>query len=350
MEWNPQMNGDSPLIEESHRVVRIGYHASHEQFAPSELLEFVQAADQAGFSGATCSDHFLPWTDAQGESGFAWSWLGAALQATSLPMGTVTAPGDRYHPAIIAQAAATLGEMFPGRFWFAAGSGEALNEHITGAPWPPKPERNARLRECVDVMRALWNGETVTHRGLVNVVDARLYTRPPAPIPVFIAAVTPATAEWGAAWADGLLTVSQPEETLRAVIEAFQRGGGEGKPMILQAKVAYDRDDATALRRAHEQWRANIFSSDVLATLAMPSQFAAAAEFVTPDDVAQRVNISADASRHAAWLADYAGLGFDAIYVHNVGTAQQEFIEAYAEHVLPQLLGSGERSSARVAG
>ncbi len=322
-------------------MVRIGYHASHEQFPPSELLDFVRAADQAGFSGATCSDHFLPWTDAQGESGFAWSWLGAALQATSLSMGTVTAPGDRYHPAIIAQAAATLGEMYPGRFWFAAGSGEALNEHITGAPWPPKSERNARLRECVDVMRALWKGETVTHRGLVTVVDARLYTRPTQPIDVFVAAVTPATAEWGASWADGLLTVSQPEEKLREVIDAFRRGGGSGKPMIVQVKVAYDRDDATALRRAHEQWRANIFSSDVLATLASPAQFAAAGEFVTPADIAKHVHVSADASRHAAHLAEYAELGFDAIYVHNVGTAQNAFIEAYAEHVLPQLVGTG---------
>ena len=321
-------------------MVRIGYHASHEQFPPSELLELVRAAGEAGFSAAMCSDHFLPWTDAQGQSGFAWSWLGAALQATSLSFGTVTAPGDRYHPAIIAQAAATLGEMFPERFWIAAGSGEALNEHITGAAWPPKTERNARLRECVDVMRALWNGETVTQRGLVNVVDARLYTRPARPIQVFIAAVTPATAEWGGAWADGLLTVSQSGETMRKVIEAFRRGGGEGKPMMLQAKVGYDRDDAAALRRAHEQWRANIFASDVLATLATPAQFEAAGAFVTPDDVARHVRISADPSRHAAWIAEYAEMGFGTIYVHNVGTAQREFIDAYAAHVLPELVGA----------
>ena len=322
-------------------MVPIGFHASHEQFPPSELLELVRAADQAGFSGAMCSDHFFPWTDAQGESGFAWSWLGAALQATSLSFGTVTAPGDRYHPAIIAQAAATLGEMYPDRFWFAAGSGEALNEHITGAVWPSKQQRNERLRECVDVMRALWNGETVTHRGLVDVVEARLYTRPARPIQVFIAAVTPATAEWAGSWADGLLTVSQPEETLRAVIEGFRRGGGDGKPMLLQAKVSFDRDDATALRRAHEQWRANIFSSDVLATLSMPAQFEAAGEFVRPEDVAERVRVSADPARHAAWIAEYAAMGFDAVYVHNVGTAQRPFIDAYAEHVLPQLVGAG---------
>ena len=319
-------------------MVRIGYHASHEQFPPSELLELVRAAEQAGFSAAMCSDHFFPWTPQQGESGFTWSWLGAALQATSLSFGTVNAPGDRYHPAIIAQAAATLGEMYPGRFWFAAGSGEALNEHITGATWLSKAERNTRLRECVDVMRALWKGERVTHRGLVNVVDAQLYTRPKEPIQVFIAAVTPATAEWAGEWADGLLTVSQPKETLRKVIDAFQAGGGEGKPMMVQVKVSYDRDDATALRRAHEQWRGNIFSSDVLATLSMPEQFEAAGEFVRPEDVAERVHVSSDASRHAEWIAEYAEMGFEAVYVHNVGTAQRAFIDAYAERVLPQLV------------
>ena len=287
-------------------MVRIGYHASHEQFPPGELLELVRAADDAGFGGGMCSDHFLPWTRAQGESGFAWSWLGAALQATSLSMGTVNAPGDRYHPAIIAQAAATLAEMFPGRFWFAAGSGEALNEHITGAAWPSKPERNERLRECIDIMRALWKGETVTHRGRVVVVDAKLYTRPVEPVQVFVAAVTPATARWGAEWADGLLTVSQPVETLREVVDAFRAGGGEHKPMFLQAKVAWDRDDGSALRRAHEQWRANILASDVLGTLSSPSQFEAAGEFVTPADVAEHVRISADASRHAEWIAEYA--------------------------------------------
>ena len=320
-------------------MVRIGYHASHEQFPPSQLLELVRAAEQAGFAAATCSDHFLPWTREQGQSGFAWSWLGAALQATSLSFGTVTAPGDRYHPAIIAQAAATLGEMFPGRFWFAAGSGESLNEHITGAVWPAKAERNARLRECVDVMRALWDGERVTHDGLVKVVDAQLFTRPSAPVKVFIAAVTPATAEWAGEWADGLLTVSQPKETLRKVIDAFRRGGGDGKPMMVQVKVCHDRDDTIALRRAHEQWRANIFASDVLATLSTPEQFEAAGEFVTPEDVAARVHVSSDPSRHAAWIAEYAEMGFDAVYVHNVGPAQQGFIEAYAEHVLPQVAG-----------
>lgn len=207
---------------------QIGYHASREQFAPSRLIDLVQQAEAAGFDAAMCSDHFHPWSDAQGQSGFAWSWLGAALQATSLPMGTVCAPGQRYHPAIIAQAAATLGEMYPGRFWVALGSGELLNEHITGARWPSKAERNQRLLESAEVMRALWRGETVSHRGAITVDQARLYTRPQTPPLIVGAALTPETAGWMGGWADALITVSHPIDELRGVIDAFRAGGGRG--------------------------------------------------------------------------------------------------------------------------
>ena len=147
----------------------VGFHASHEQLSPAALLTAVQAAEAAGFQAAMCSDHLAPWSERQGESGHAWSWLGAAMQATSLPFGVVTAPGQRYHPAITAQAIATLGDLFPGRFWAALGSGEALNEHVTGDPWPSKADRDARLLECVEVIRALLRGEEVTHDGLVRV-------------------------------------------------------------------------------------------------------------------------------------------------------------------------------------
>src|SRR4051812_46503482 len=162
-------------------MATIGYHCSHEQFSPGELLGYVRRAEQAGFRAAMCSDHFHPWLPEQGQSGFAWAWLGAALQATTLPFGAVNAPGQRYHPAIIAQAAATLAEMFPERFWLALGTGQLLNEHVTGDPWPEKPERRARLKEAVGVMRALWAGETVVHDGLVRVREARLYSRPASP-------------------------------------------------------------------------------------------------------------------------------------------------------------------------
>src|SRR4051794_13562868 len=132
----------------------IGFHASHEQIHPGQLLDDVRHAEEAGFTAAMCSDHFAPWNPQQGHSGFAWSWLGAALATTSLPFGVVNAPGQRYHPAVVAQAIATLGAMFPGRFWAALGSGEAMNEHITGDRWLRKAERDARLRECVAIIRA----------------------------------------------------------------------------------------------------------------------------------------------------------------------------------------------------
>src|SRR5688572_20112688 len=156
----------------------IGYHASHEQFSPSALLKYAALAENAGFTSINSSDHFHPWSENQGQSGFSFAWLGAAMKGSKLPFGVVCAPGQRYHPAIVAQAAATLEEMFPGRFWLSAGSGEALNERITGEKWPDKPERNERLLECYQVMKRLLQGETVTHNGLVNVEHAKLYSRP----------------------------------------------------------------------------------------------------------------------------------------------------------------------------
>jgi coenzyme F420-dependent glucose-6-phosphate dehydrogenase len=135
-------------------MTKIGYHASHEQFTPRELLDYVQIAESVGFDAAMSSDHFQPWSERQGQSGYSWAWMGAAMHATDLPFGTVCAPGGRHHPAIVAQASATLAQMFPERFWIALGSGEAMNEHITGEGWPSKAERNARLKECVDIIRA----------------------------------------------------------------------------------------------------------------------------------------------------------------------------------------------------
>src|ERR671917_1013784 len=179
----------------------IGFHNSHEQIHPADLLKAVQHAEEVGFTAAMCSDHFAPWNLEQGHSGFAWSWLGAALATTSLPFGAVNAPGQRYHPAIVAQAIATLGAMFPGRFWVALGSGEASNEHITGDKWPRKDVRNARLRECVDVIRALHRGEEVSHDGLVTVDRARIWTLPEEPPLLICAAVSAKTAAKNADWA-----------------------------------------------------------------------------------------------------------------------------------------------------
>jgi coenzyme F420-dependent glucose-6-phosphate dehydrogenase len=315
----------------------IGYHASHEQYRPSELLRYVQLAEAAGFAAAMCSDHFYPWSERQGQSGFAWSWLGAAMQATGFSYGVVNAPGQRYHPAIIAQAAATLAELFPGRLWLAVGSGQQLNEHIVGERWPSKAERNARLQQAATVMRRLWAGETVSHEGAFRLEDARLYTRPETPPLLIGAAITPATAEWVGGWADGMITVVQPLAQMREVVAAFRRGGGAAKPMYLQAQHAYARDEAAALAGAHDQWRTNILPSRVLSELRNPQQFDAASEHVRPEDVAGRLRVSADLARHRAWIEEYIELGFDRVLIHNVTREQELFIQAFGEQVLPRL-------------
>jgi probable non-F420 flavinoid oxidoreductase len=313
-----------------------GFHASHEQVHPRDLLSAVTRAERAGFGAAMSSDHFSPWSARQGQSGFAWSWLGAALEATRLPFGVVTAPGQRYHPAVIAQAIGTLAAMYPGRFWAALGTGEASNEHITGAGWPRKDLRNARLRECVAVIRALLAGEEVSHDGLVTVDRARLWTRPDRPPELVGAAVSVQTARWCADWADGLITVCAPHQHLREVIDAYRTAGGRG-PVRLQVHLSYTADPDEALRLAHDQWRTNVFAPPVCWDLELVEHFDEAARHVRPEAMHDAVRISADPAQHAAWLDEYAELGFDEIYLHHVGQQQDEFIDVFGTKVLPQL-------------
>ncbi len=323
-------------------VPEFAYHASHEQFAPSSLLRYLKMAEQAGFTGGMSSDHFHPWSREQGQSGFAWSWLGAALEGTSLSMGVVNAPGQRYHPAIIAQAAATLAEMYPDRFWLAMGSGQALNEKITGDRWPHKSERNARLKECVEIIRALWSGETVNHRGLVTIEEATLYTRPEKPPKIIGAAITAKTAYWAGKWADGLITISQPREKLKSIVQAFWEGGGEGKPMILKVQLSIAQDEEKALQGALREWRVNVFDSQVLTDLSTPEKLEMMAKYVRPEDIREMVRISADPQRHIEWLCADRDMGFDTLVLHNVNREQEFFIEQFGENVLPQLGRSGE--------
>jgi probable non-F420 flavinoid oxidoreductase len=315
----------------------IGLHCSHEQIPPSRLLAHVREAEAAGFQAAMSSDHFSPWSERQGESGFAWSFLGAALQAGSLPFGVVNAPGQRYHPAIVAQAAATLCELFPGRLWVALGTGEASNEHITGEPWPPKAARTARLRECVDVMRALFAGEVVDHHGLVRVDRAKLWTLPAEPPKLFGAAVSEETARWCGGWADGLVTINQPRETLERLIAAFREGGGEDRPVNLQVHLSWAPSEEEALRLAHHQWRTNVFPPPLCWDLPTVEQFDLAAAHVRPEDVRGSVLVSAELDRHATWLHELAELGFGQIHLHHVGQDLSPFIDAFGERVLPEL-------------
>jgi coenzyme F420-dependent glucose-6-phosphate dehydrogenase len=314
----------------------LGFHCSHEQLSPSRLLALATLANAAGFTAAMCSDHFHPWSDRQGHAGFAWSWLGAALQATGMSFGTVCAPGQRYHPAVIAQAAATLSEMFTDRFWIAVGSGEALNEAITGDTWPRKDARNRRLHESVAIIRALWAGDTVSVRGLVSAEGARVYSRPVRPPLLLGAALSADTARWVGSWADGLITAAGPRDAMRAVVEAFRETAGESKPMFLQAALSFAVTDEHAVSAAHDQWRQCALPVWQLSDLPSPSDFDRASADVDVTSVLSRVRVSSDIHRQLEWLERDREMGFERIYLHNVARDCQElFIDACATHCLP---------------
>lgn len=313
----------------------IGYHASHEQFLPGELLEYVATAEAQGFEAVLASDHFHPWSERQGESGHVWSWLGAAMARTALPFGTVNAPGYRYHPAIIAQAVATLESMFPDRFWLAVGSGQLLNEGITGEEWPPKDERNQRLRECASILRDLWAGETVTHDGEVTVKAATLYTRPDSSPPLIGAALSRETAAWLGTWADGMITLATPDhEADQKRVEAFREEAPE-KPVYLKAQLSYDTDEEQALEGAYDQWRTNCIPGPVTQQLRRPEEYDELGEQVTRADVEENVRVSADLAEHRDWLETDLAMDVDRVILHNVNTNQQTFLETFGEEVLP---------------
>lgn len=318
-------------------MATFGYQASHEQFAPSKLIELSKLAEEAGFTSIHSSDHFYPWSERQGQSGYAYSWLGAALQATTIPCGVITAPGQRQHPAIVAQAAATLAEMFPNRFWMSLGSGEALNEKITGEKYPSKSIRNERLLECFHIIKRLLNGETVTHYGHVNVEYAKLYTLPKE-LPLLMgAALTTETAEWMGGWAEGLFIAHKPIPELKEMLVAFKKGGGERKPVYLQVQIGYGADEEKLAADVFHQWRTNVFPGNVKGDLWKVEQFDALSEFVTIEHIKKKLLITSDIQQHIDSLKAYAELGFEKIIIHHVGRNQEEFIQVFGEQVLPKL-------------
>jgi probable non-F420 flavinoid oxidoreductase len=329
-------------------MATFSYHVSHEQFAPSELLEWARRAEDAGFDGGFSSDHLQPWGSAQGHSGFAWSWLGAALQATrKLTFSLITVPGGwRYQPVVLAQAIATLAQMYEGRLpWVALGSGQAINERAVGADWPEKRERNARLFEGAQIIKRLLAGETVTQSGSVGALNARIWSRPQQLPTLVAAAVTEETAAWAGSWADGLLTAGHDPEQLARVVAAFRSGGGRGKPVHLKVGLSWAAAADQALRQAHEQWRFNVLGGDVNWELARPEDFEQATRLVRPQDMHESLFISHDLAAHAERLAGLAELGWETMVLHNVGRNQAEFIDTFGEHVLPLLRDSAPGAS-----
>ena len=322
----------------------VGYAASFEQFHPTDLLKWCQRAESVGFGSVMASDHFHPWVPSQGQSAFVWSWMGALGATTNLRFGTgVTPPGFRYHPAVLAQAAATLEAMFPGRFYLGLGAGEALNEHIVGGYWPEAPVRLERLMESIEIIEKLFTGKKTKYRGdHFNVESARLYTLPPSPPPIYVATSGPVMAGRTGRFTDGIIMVGASDEKIRMLMDKFEQGAREvGKdpakmPKMLQVKVCFADTLEAATEAAIKEWP-NGGMAFPKADIREPEDFEAMAKLVRAEHYKNRVLLTPDLDEHVAYLQHFIDLGFSEIYIHNVNRTQEAFIDAYGKKVIPAL-------------
>lgn len=313
----------------------IGYALSSEEHRPADLVRSAAGAEAHGFRFALISDHFHPWVDAQGQSPFVWSVLGGIAQATErLHIGTgVTCPTFRIHPGIIAQAAATVADMMPGRFFLGVGSGENLNEHIFGDAWPPAGIRLKMLAEAVTLIRELFTGDLVTHDGeYYSLQTARLYTVPEQLPPIMVAASGPKAAEVAGRIGDGLVSVAPNPE----VVQEYRNSGGRG-PRYGQIHVCWGADEQKAVDLAHRLWVNGAIPGELGQELPLPAHFEQAGKLVRPEDIAEVVVCGPDPERHRAEIEKYADAGFDHIYIHQVGPDQEGFFRFYADEILPKV-------------
>lgn len=318
-------------------MTKIGYFLSSEQYGPKELVDQAKRAQAAGFDALWISDHFHPWNDEQGQSPFVWGVIGALSEATSLPVSTaVTCPTIRTHPAIIAQASATAAVQLDGRFVLGVGSGEALNEHILGDPWPSVGVRQEMLEEAVDVIRLLHRGDEVSHHGKhYEVQEARIYTRPERPVPIYVSGFGPQGAELAGRIGDGFVLVT-PEADL---VKAFREAGGGDKPVQAGMKVSWDNDADAALTTAHRLWGNDALPGQSAQTLPRPKDFAALMSLVTPEQVAEAVVCGPDPDAHVARVRKYLDADIDEVYVQQIGPDKDGFFAAWERDVLPQVRG-----------
>jgi G6PDH family F420-dependent oxidoreductase len=316
-------------------MAKIGYFLSCEQYSPAELVDQAKRAEAAGFEALWISDHFHPWNDEQGQSPFVWGVIGALSQVTTLPVTTaVTCPTIRIHPAIIAQAAATAAVQLEGRFVLGVGSGEALNEHILGVPWPSVGVRQQMLEEAVDVIRLLHKGKEISHHGkFYEVQEARIYTLPDKPVPIYVSGFGPQGAELAGRIGDGFCIVT-PENDL---VKAFREAGGGDKPVQAGTKVSWDRDGDNALKAAHRLWPNDALPGQSAQILPRPKDFEAVSSLVKPEQVAEAVACGPDADTHVANVRKYLDAGIDEVYVQQVGPDIEGFFSTYERDVLPQL-------------
>jgi coenzyme F420-dependent glucose-6-phosphate dehydrogenase len=317
-------------------VIRIGYKLSSEEHDPKTLVSQAQRAEDCGFAFAMISDHFHPWIDAQGQSPFVWSVIGAVAQVTkTLLLGTaVTCPTIRIHPGIIAQAAATAAAMMPGRFILGVGAGENLNEHIFGDRWPPARMRHTMLKEAVELIRLLWQGKQASFSGeYYRVENARLYTLPEEPPPIVVAAGGKNAAKLAGEIGDGFVGTTAD----RDLINAFDQSGGTAKPRYGELAVCWAEDRDQAEQTAYKQWPISGLTGPLMSELALPAYFEQAASMIDKAALAKTVICGADPERHLEGIKKYVEAGYDHVFVHQIGPDQEGFFKFYQRHVLPKL-------------
>ena len=323
---------------------KIGYAAMLEQFGPREIVELSVAAEGAGFSGVMAADHFQPWVPEQGNAPFVWEVMALIGAQTRGDVGPgVTCPGWRMHPATVAQASATLAALYPGRHWLGLGSGEALNEHVVGGYWPEVGERIARMFEAIEIIRKLFTGKEVKHAGRwYQLETTRLWTMPDAPPPIYVATAGPITARKTGELCDGIITVGAADEKIATVFEKFAEGARsagkdpEKMPKILQLHLSWAESDEVALANALREWP-NGGMKFPKQDIRNPADFQQMARLVRPEDFSGRMLISSDLEAHRTAIQRYLDMGFDKIYLHNVGRNQVEWAKAFGAEVLPRL-------------
>jgi len=328
------------------RDLEVGFSLSSEEHTAAALVAQARRAEEAGFDFAVISDHFHPWTDTQGNSPFVWAVLGGISQATTrLRLGTGVTCAMRIHPALVAQAAATVAALMPGRFFLGMGTGENLNEHILGERWPPIAIRREMLEEAVDVIRRLWSGVRVSHHGPhYTVEDARLYSLPDQAPALMIAAAGERAARVAGRLGDGIIAVAPKADLL----EAFAAEGGADKPRYGQLHACWAATESEARRTAYEWWPNSALPGSLGSELRLPSEFAEVALMLSEDDVAHSVVCGPDPDRHVAALEEYVAAGFDHVYIHQVGPDQDGFFRFYEREVLPRVRRTAGSPAGRV--
>jgi coenzyme F420-dependent glucose-6-phosphate dehydrogenase len=316
-------------------MVEIGYALSAEEHPPQKLIQNAKRAEEIGFPFAMISDHYHPWTNKQGQAPFVWSILGGIAQVTQkIRLGTgVTCPLIRIHPAIIAQAVATVAALMPGRFFLGVGTGENLNEHITGEKWPPYDTRAEMLQEAVEIIRLLWEGGTQSYNGLYYTVEnAQVYSLPDELPPIMVAAAGKKSAELAAQIGDGLITTAPEKE----VVDAFTQAGSKRLSMIGQVSVCWAADEATARKTAYEWWPNAGLGGQISQELATPALFEQASKTVREEDITESIICGNDPKKHLEAIQKYIDIGIEQIYVHQIGPDQEGFFDFYQRQILPE--------------